>query len=105
MLIFSNNGYGNLSGKPVSAGAGDLIFKSKVVKGLWLSEFANKWTNILKVLRFKNELPKLLDSTLNTDVQATFRLENVVDAIITYTQNPSGGKVHLICGDAEPGLM
>jgi NADPH:quinone reductase-like Zn-dependent oxidoreductase len=92
--------YGFLSGKPLTLPGGEFIFKQKVVRGLWLGQVF-KHTGMLKLMRMKNELVSMLDTELKTSVQATFPLENIVDALMAYTSNLSGGKVQLIIGDME----
>jgi NADPH:quinone reductase len=92
--------YGFLSGKPLTVTAPDLIFKHKEVKGLYLGQFS-KQHSFFKLMRVKSELVSLLDTDLRTTVQATFPMDQVVDALMMYTANLSGGKVHLIIGDAE----
>ena len=92
--------YGFLSGKPLTVTGGDLIFKQKEVKGLYLGQIF-KHTSVLKLYRMKNELVSLLETDLRTTVQATFPMDQVVDALMAYTGNLSGGKVQLIIGDAE----
>jgi len=92
--------YGFLSGKPLNIPGGELIFKQKEVKGLYLGQIF-KHAGILKLLKVKSDLVNMLDNELHTDVQATFPMENVVDALLAYTSNLSGGKVQLIIGDLE----
>ena len=92
--------YGFLSGKPLNITGADLIFKQKIVKGLYLNQVF-KTHGVFKLMRMKSELVSLLESDLRTTVQATFPLDNVVDALMAFTSNLSGGKVHLIIGDAE----
>jgi NADPH:quinone reductase-like Zn-dependent oxidoreductase len=92
--------YGFLSGKPLNVTGADLIFKQKVVKGLYLNQIF-KTHGMLKLMRLKSELVSLLETDLRTTVQATFPMDQVVDALMAYTANLSGGKVHLIIGDAE----
>jgi len=93
--------YGFLSGKPLTIVPGDMIFKHKTVKGVYLGSFLKLgWYKLMKT---KNELVSLLDTDLRTTVQGNFPLENVVDALMSYTSNLSAGKVHLIMGDAEQG--
>ena len=92
--------YGFLSGKPINVTGADLIFKDKEIKGLSLMSIFKK-SSMFKINHMKQQVISLLDTDLTTDVQATFSLKDFADALMTYTQNLSGGKVHLIIGDAE----
>jgi NADPH2:quinone reductase len=91
--------YGFLSGKPLNVPASELIFKQKELKGLWLNSALKG--GIFKFLRIKNQLLSMIDNELRTTTQATFSLDQIVDALLCYTSNLSGGKVQLIIGDAE----
>ena len=76
--------YGFLSGKPLTLPGSEFIFKEKLVKGLYLGQALKG--NMFKLLRLKNELVSMLDSELRTTVQGTYPMENIVDALLAYTQ-------------------
>jgi NADPH:quinone reductase-like Zn-dependent oxidoreductase len=90
---------GMLSGQPIQPSLGDLVFKGKCVKGLWLNSVFDM--NMFKLLKMKNDVAAMLESELKSETQATYPLEQIADAICTYTEDQAAGKVQLIIGDAE----
>jgi hypothetical protein len=91
--------YGFLSGKPMNVAGKDLIFRQKRVQGLWVSQVEQ--LGYYKLWTMTSELVSLLNTDLSTEVRATFPLDQVVDALVLYTKQLSGGKVQLMIGSAE----
>jgi len=95
--------YGSLSGEPTTMDVRALMRAGKSVTGFflpdWLERRPRRWklTAALKVAR-------LLDRELTTTVQARFPLSSIVEAIDTYRQAMSAGKV-LLLGDADRGRV
>jgi NADPH:quinone reductase-like Zn-dependent oxidoreductase len=90
---------GMLSGQPIQPSLGDLVLEQKCVKGLFVNSVFDM--NTFKLLKMKNDVAAMLDSELRSEVQATFHMDEIADAICTYTDDQSAGKVQLIIGDAE----
>ena len=84
--------YGGLSEKPSKVHPGKLIFESKKVSGFWLSEWIAR-QHILKLLGVFNKIQKYLSGTYSSSISKRASLENAVDAIKTYRENMTSGKV------------
>jgi hypothetical protein len=91
--------FANLSQKPITPSASDLILKKKTLKGLWAEEVYE--LNVFKLLEMKHQVTSMLDNEFRTEVQNTYPLENYKEAFEAYLSNQSGGKVQFIIGDAE----
>jgi NADPH2:quinone reductase len=91
--------YGFLSGKPVQCTGKDLIFRKKIMKGLWANQIFK--LPFYQLYTMRNELISRLDTELSTQVRATYPLDKIVDALLEYTKTLSGGKIQIICGDYE----
>jgi NADPH2:quinone reductase len=86
--------YGGLSEQRPVIGTRDLIFKGKQVHGFWLKTYAEtKWT--LGLYAWTLVVASQLDGDFATAVGASFKLTDVVDAILAYPKTP--GRVVLIC--------
>jgi NADPH2:quinone reductase len=84
--------YGNLSEKPLSINPGIFIFQNKSVSGFWLSF----WIKSLKqedFFKHTENAQKLLSTSLRSDIQKRFTLENGYEAIEYYKNNMSAGKI------------
>ncbi|MFY0593130.1 zinc-dependent alcohol dehydrogenase family protein [Roseivirga sp.] len=73
--------YGLLSLKPIPLNSGLLIFKNVTIKGFWLTT----WFTSLSGDERRSIVPKILgmltSETLKADVEATYNLDQIVDAI------------------------
>jgi NADPH2:quinone reductase len=86
--------YGGLSGKPIGLiNALDVIFDGKSVRGFNLGD----WKEAIgheKFLTISEELQDLIISgVISTQIQGTFRLEQVQEALEKYIRNMSAGKI------------
>lgn len=86
--------YGFLSGEEYSMTGGDLIFKQKQLKGLWLSQYTNK-LSVFQKWSLSKEIASKLDSEFSCKVSETFPLRDVPKALVNYTKDLSKGKVHI----------
>ncbi len=85
--------YGALSGKPYAVGAGDLIFKNKVLKGFWLNDIFKDQEMAAQV--FAATFGNLATRAYKTDISKTFPQAQFEDAIQYYKTHMSEGKVLL----------
>jgi len=85
--------YGALSGEPSSGlSAESLIFHQKKVEGAWLTPWlASKGT--FAIVSIFSQVGLLLGSNLKTDIQKSFNLDHLNEAVEHYARNMSGGKV------------
>lgn len=90
---------GFLSGQPIPVTGADLIFKRKTMRGLYLGSVMR--AGLWELYKTRSTVVQLLATDFATDVQATFTLDQIVDALRAYTTNLSGGKVQLIIGTLE----
>ena len=84
--------YGNLSENPISLNPGIFIFQKKSVSGFWLS-FWIKSLNQEDFFKHTQDAQKLLSTSLRSDVQKRFTLEDGFEAIDYYKNNMSAGKI------------
>lgn len=87
--------YGLLSLKPIPLNSGLLIFKNITVKGFWLTT----WFMSLSGDERRSIVPKILgmltNESLKADVEATYSLDNVIDAIKHMEAPGRSGKILL----------
>ena len=86
--------YGFLSGQEYSTTGGDLIFKGKQLKGLWLSQYTNK-LSVFQKWALSKEIASKIETDFATKVSETFSFRDVSKALLSYTKDLSKGKVHL----------
>ena len=86
--------YGGLSEQAAQVEIGDLVFAGKTVTGFWLTRWLPE-RNPLQILRMWRKVQRLIGDSLGSEVQATYPLEQVVDAIRAYQSEMSAGKVLL----------
>lgn len=95
--------YGALAGEACSGvHPGHLIFHSKRVEGLWLTEWI-KTKGLFSMWGLTGKVMGLLPTILKTDISQIFSLKNIKQALDYYTQNMSQGKVILrLSGGSVP---
>jgi NADPH:quinone reductase-like Zn-dependent oxidoreductase len=86
--------YGGLSDQDARVEIGDLVFAGKTVTGFWLTRWLPE-RNPVQILRMWRKVQRLIGDSLGSEVQATYPLEQVVDAISAYQSEMSAGKVLL----------
>jgi NADPH:quinone reductase-like Zn-dependent oxidoreductase len=84
--------YGRLSDEVCEISPGDLIFTGNQIEGFWLSEWL-KDKSILQSYRNTQKIKSLLSQELGTTIHKQFSPEQISEAIETYTNNMSKGKV------------
>jgi len=86
--------YGRLSGDASEILPGELIFTGNQIKGFWLTNWLHE-QGMLKTLLNIRKIQSMINTELKTNIQQLFQPENIQDAIETYTNNMSKGKVLL----------
>lgn len=90
--------YGGLSEQRPVIGTRDLIFKGKSCTGFWLKDYAaDKWS--VGLWNWTRAVAAQLDGDFATAIGASFKLTDVIDAVLAYSK--TNGKVVLIC---DPSL-
>jgi len=86
--------YGGLSGKPISGiSTIDIIFKNKSIIGFNLNDWIAKKTQE-ELQNISSEIQDLfLSNSFYTNIQKSFELTDIVDAIRAYIKDMSAGKV------------
>jgi NADPH:quinone reductase-like Zn-dependent oxidoreductase len=86
--------YANLSDEQFSIDSREILQKNITINGFFLGNWTSE-QNILKTLASINKAKKLLKNELHTNVQQTFAIDQVNEAIEFYKNNMSKGKVLL----------
>ncbi len=84
--------YGRLSDETCEISERDLIFSGNQIQGFWLSGWL-KQKSLWQSLRITKKIKALLGKELGTKIHKHFEAENITEAIETYKNNMSKGKV------------
>jgi NADPH:quinone reductase len=87
--------YGNLSGEPPEIDHRSLVMGNKKISGFFLGNHL-KVTSLVKTIRYILRVRRLLRSELKITVQGRFPLEKAQQALDTYLDDMTAGKVLLI---------
>jgi len=86
--------YGRLSGDACEILPGELIFTGNQIKGFWLTHWLHEKGMIRSILTIR-KVQSLIGNELGTTIHQQFPPEKISEAIETYTNNMSKGKVLL----------
>jgi NADPH:quinone reductase-like Zn-dependent oxidoreductase len=84
--------YGRLSGDSCEINPGELIFTGNQIQGFWLTGWL-KNKNLLQSVQNTRKIQKLIGNELATTIYKQFAPEQISEAIETYKNNMSKGKV------------
>lgn len=84
--------YGRLSGDACEILPGELIFTGNQIKGFWLTNWLHEQGMIKSLLNVR-KIQSMLNNELKTNVQSQFPPEKIAEAIVTYSNHMSNGKV------------
>jgi NADPH:quinone reductase len=84
--------YGGLSMDNPKVDVSSLIFQNKSLEGFWLSDWFKQQSK-LELLKTLTQVKKRIGNELKTEIRATYPLDQAVEAIKTYSQSMSGGKI------------
>lgn len=89
--------YARLSGDPINVDPGILIKEEKRIEGFQLGNWLHT-KGILYKLRFINRVKKQLSASLTSHINRSMYMEEVEEAISSYRENMSAGKIILLPG-------
>jgi len=84
--------YGRLSADACEINPGELIFTGNQIQGFWLTGWLHK-KNLLQTINNTRKIQSLLGKELGTTIHKQFPPEQITEAIKTYQNNMSLGKV------------
>ena len=84
--------YGRLSTDACEISPGDLIFTGNQIKGFWLTGWLHS-KSLLQSIMNTRKIQSLLGKELGTSIHKQFPIEQITEAIETYQNNMSKGKV------------
>ncbi len=89
--------YARLSGDPINVDPGILIKEEKRIEGFQLGNWLHT-KGILYKFRFINRVKKQLSASLTSHINRSMYMEEVEEAISSYRENMSAGKIILLPG-------
>ncbi len=85
--------YGVLSGQPITVDAGRMLFKETIMRGFWLSRWLRRAGPEKMGATFGALIPMLADGEVESPVEATYDLADVVQAAIHAARPGRSGKI------------
>ncbi len=87
--------YGLLSGKPCEIDASHFVFRDITLTGFWLARLM-RGMRIEEIQAMYEHLGRrLVDGTIHVDIEASYKLERIADALAHAKREGRGGKVQL----------
>ncbi len=87
--------YGLLSGKPCEMNAFNFVFRDITLTGFWLAKLM-RGMNFDQIQAMYEKLARrMMDGTIHVDVEASYPLEKIADALAHAKREARGGKVQL----------
>ncbi|NIO43839.1 MAG: zinc-binding dehydrogenase [Burkholderiales bacterium] len=87
--------YGLLSGKPCQIDAFNFVFRGITMTGFWLAQLMRSMSFEQIQTMYDQLAMRLVDGTIGVDIEASYPLERVSDAMAHAKRESRGGKVHL----------
>jgi NADPH:quinone reductase-like Zn-dependent oxidoreductase len=84
--------YGRLSGEPCEINPAELIFTGNQIQGFWLTGWLHH-KNVVQIFLNTRKIQSLIGNELGTTIHKIFSPEQITEAIETYKNNMSRGKV------------
>ena len=84
--------YGRLSADACEISPGDLIFTGNQIQGFWLTGWLHNKSFLQSIMNTR-KIQSLLGKELGTTIHKQFPIEQITEAIETYQNNMSKGKV------------
>lgn len=84
--------YGRLSADACEILPGDMIFTGNQIQGFWLTNWLHEKGMIQTILTIR-KVQSLLSHELGTNIHQQFKIDQIIEAIETYKNNMSKGKV------------
>jgi hypothetical protein len=93
--------YGSLSGEACQVPTPQLVYERKKVEGFWLAHWV-AGRSLLGLARVALSVQKHLGDEFKTEVRERYSLEGAAQAIATYREEMSAGKVLLVPAGGDP---
>jgi len=87
--------YGAMSGEACRVGPQDLIFRNITLRGFWLAHWFARATPTDQMTVFGQLISMIADGTLKAEIEATYPLEKIKDALTHAMQPERSGKILL----------
>jgi trans-2-enoyl-CoA reductase len=87
--------YGLLSGEPCQVNASNFVFRDIKLVGFWLSKILREMSFTEIQVMYQKLGLKLLDGTIKVDIEASYPLEDICEAMAHAKREGRGGKVQL----------
>ncbi len=87
--------YGLLSGKPCEINAFNFVFRGITLTGFWLAKRMRSMRFDQIQAMYEQLAQRLMDGTIRVDIEATYTLENISDALAHAKREGRSGKVQL----------
>ena len=88
--------YGAMSGEPYSLSPYDMIFKDLSFKGFWLAKWFKQASQQKKMALFGELTQMIASGQLYSNIQATFDIDRIKDALTLASQGERNGKIMVI---------
>ena len=85
--------YGLLSGNPCEVRADQTVFKGITLTGFWLAKEMGRMSPEALQALYDELMPRIADGSLQVDVEATYGLEQIKEALAHAGQEGRGGKI------------
>ena len=87
--------YGLLSGKPCEINAFNFVFRDITLTGFWLAKLMRGMRFDQIQAMYERLAQRLIDGTIHVDIEASYPLEKIADAMAHAKRESRGGKVQL----------
>ncbi|HEY2838412.1 MAG TPA: zinc-dependent alcohol dehydrogenase family protein [Pirellulales bacterium] len=87
--------YGAMAGEPCKIGPQDLIFRNITLRGFWLAHWFARATQMDQMTVFGQLIGLVADGTLKAEIEATYPLDKIKDALAHAMQPERSGKILL----------
>ncbi len=87
--------YGLLSGKPCEINAFNFVFRDITVTGFWLAKLMRGMQFDEIQTMYAQLAQRLVDGTIHVDIEASYPLEKIADAMAHAKRESRGGKIQL----------
>ncbi len=82
-------------GEPCEINASNFVFRDITLTGFWLAKLMRRMRFDQIQAMYEQLAQRLMDGTIHVDVEATYALENISDALAHAKREGRGGKVQL----------
>ena len=87
--------YGLLSGEPCQVNSFNFVFRDIRLVGFWLAKLMREMRFDEIQAMYETLATRIIDGTINVEIEASYPLENISDAIAHAKREARGGKIQL----------